>query len=309
MNIEKFESVKSARASGCTSATTRGLVKWIKSHPKSICAPSPLRKGLVQQSLRTGLPYAAGHATPAACHRGWLGVTVDDPILRGIAESKSHDEFPRAKNFLAGVAVLYGPAFSTDVSTDRSTYGGPFKGWEHTSRKPKYQSGIWMSASGTVVIFGQGCKITHKHFAPSGLKFAQDGEGVKLIARDGTDYHPTREEWTSSRFAGMVREKLTTKRAAARAASVLEREQERTELVFQRDLSTTRVTLDDSRRAGNCVEGSLAFAERRLGMSRSDILDGRWLVSVSASRLAKTGDARAMSAVRSAWSRETTVSI
>lgn len=314
MNIEKFGAVKLARANGCTSATVRGLVKWIAGHSKSasVLDQRMTHRGtwlIARQMTRACLPYIVGDATPHARHRGWIGVTVQDSDLRAESESQSEVEFPRAKNFDSGVASLYGPSFSTDVTTDRTTYGGSFKGWEHTSRTPRYQSGLWVSARGVVVILGQKCKITHRHYAPAGLKFAKDGEGVKILAKDGTDYHPTLHEWRSSRFAGMIREKLTAKRTAVRAAAALKRTQARVEAVFQRDLSTTRVNLDDSRRAGNCIEGSLAFAERRLSMTRSEILDGGWLVSVSGSRLAKTGDARALAAVRSAWARETTVSI
>lgn len=73
-----------------------------------------------------------------------------------------------------------------------------------------------------------------------------------------------------------------------------------------------RVTLEDSRRAGNCVEGSLAFAERKLGMSREEIVVAGHLFSVPANRLiaVANGDLpRIEAAIKIAWLRETTVSI
>jgi hypothetical protein len=82
--------------------------------------------------------------------------------------------------------------------------------------------------------------------------------------------------------------------------------------VYQRGIATTRVTLLDSRLAGNCVEGSLAFAERKLGLSREDVIAAGYLLAVPASRLlaVANGDRTAVDrAIRMAWMRETTVSI
>lgn len=72
------------------------------------------------------------------------------------------------------------------------------------------------------------------------------------------------------------------------------------------------VTLLDSRSAGNCVEGSLAFAERKLGIPRAEILSAGYLFSVPADRLLRVANgntAQAEAAARDAWMRETTVCI
>lgn len=82
--------------------------------------------------------------------------------------------------------------------------------------------------------------------------------------------------------------------------------------VFERDLAATRVTLEDSRQAGNCVEGSLAFAEDKLHISREEIIAGSYLFSVPAKTVLAhaTGDTKkAHAACKRAWLRETAVAI
>ncbi|MDE2020512.1 MAG: hypothetical protein KGJ13_09275 [Patescibacteria group bacterium] len=71
------------------------------------------------------------------------------------------------------------------------------------------------------------------------------------------------------------------------------------------------MTLEDSRRAGNCVEGTLAWCERTLGLTRQEILDGGYLFSLPAAQIlaANGGQPGVERAVKAAWVRETTVSI
>jgi hypothetical protein len=142
--------------------------------------------------------------------------------------------------------------------------------------------------------------------APAGMAFERDDNGVKLVrVSDGMEYHPTREEWYSPKFATLVRARMAENFSRRKAAN-------RDKRNFDRMVKSTRVTLDDSRRAGNCIEGSLAFAERKLRMTREEILSGRWLVSVPAKRLlaVANGDRpRVEAAIRAAYARETMVSI
>jgi hypothetical protein len=69
-------------------------------------------------------------------------------------------------------------------------------------------------------------------------------------------------------------------------------------------------TINRTLAAGNCVEGSLVYAERRLHIPREEIIRGGYLFSVPALRLLATnGHDGVQRAVRAAWLRETTVSI
>ena len=70
---------------------------------------------------------------------------------------------------------------------------------------------------------------------------------------------------------------------------------------------TTRVTLQDSRRAGNCVVGSLDFA-KRYQLSEEHVT-GLNCPGMRGDVLMRSGDYRAKNAVLEAWQRETLVSI
>jgi hypothetical protein len=152
-------------------------------------------------------------------------------------------------------------------------------------------------------------KMVRRIKAPYRLRFGSDSLGVFVVSKDGTEYHPDSREWTISPFESVVRMALSRKRRTARVNAILLREQKHISKIRDRQLPSCRVTLDDSRRAGNCVEGSLRFAESRLSMSREDIIAGSHLVHVSGARLLATGDGRARRAVEAAWQRETLVSI
>jgi hypothetical protein len=126
---------------------------------------------------------------------------------------------------------------------------------------------------------------------------------------DKIDFHFLLEILLDKDFRGQIRRELARKyknsiqvRKAAKAALSIQQ-------LFDRQVKSTYVSIEDSRRAGNCIEGSLTFAERRLRLDRDDIINGRWLYTVSARRLLATGDERALNAVKCAWLRETTISI
>lgn len=129
------------------------------------------------------------------------------------------------------------------------------------------------------------------------------------------DYHPT--DWMSGTFATDVRRGMAVNFTRRGAAKKSERQAKLDKIKFARigeikarEIGSTRVTLEDSRRAGNCVEGSLAYAERKLGVTRDEIINGGYLFSIAAPRIiSANGDAGAIRAVESAWIRETTISI
>ncbi len=156
--------------------------------------------------------------------------------------------------------------------------------------------------------------------APSGMVFAHDQSGVFLRRlSDGMDFHPQTEDYFRKPFASFVREQMAInfrRRAETRKKEKADKrnknESAMVEKLFLRDLPNTRVTLADSRQAGNCVEGSLSFAERKLGVSRDEILNGAYLFSLPADRVLKSANGQtdqAMRAVRRAWMRETAVCI
>ena len=142
-----------------------------------------------------------------------------------------------------------------------------------------------------------GCAIVHNgqdlHFAHSQLATITAQSAVEMFATE-----------QNRRAANAERERqYAEQRQRDQAGS------ERIYKLFLADIPTTRVTLNDSRRAGNCIEGSLRFAELRLGIPREDILAAKHLFKVPASRLMASDDTRAHNAVMEAWRRETTICI
>lgn len=181
------------------------------------------------------------------------------------------------------------------------------------SYTPIYTSYVILAEGGRGLVYKRGFKdeLVSKFIrAPKGMVFTKDELGL-LVKRlsDNMDYHPTSEDLQSKRFSTLVREKMAANFKKRLIQKQTERQNKFLDKIFQKDLKTTMVTLNDSRKAGNCVEGSLQFAERRLGIPRQEILNGGHLFFVSAEKLVKTNDQKAINAAKIAWQRETTVCI
>lgn len=149
--------------------------------------------------------------------------------------------------------------------------------------------------------------------APSGTRWEADQHGLKVVRRDGMEYHPTQEElWSNRCFATRIKQRLSENYKLRQIQKRQEKEQKRFAALIQRDLATTRVSIRDSMRAGNCVEGTLRFAETKLKLDRKEITSAGYLFHVGAKTLLRVsnGDKKAVErAIRAAWMRETTVSI
>lgn len=113
--------------------------------------------------------------------------------------------------------------------------------------------------------------VVKSFILPPGWQWKKDDLGIFVIDPSGVDYHP---RWTSNITVNDI---LT-----GHSENKSYREKQIQSVLFteklQESLHNTYVTLDDSRRAGNCIEGSLAFAERILHLDRAEILAGSfWL--------------------------------
>ena len=153
----------------------------------------------------------------------------------------------------------------------------------------------------------QGFRLT----APKGFVFSSDALGAKLQSRDGKrDYHFSSDEvLAENAMRGMMQRARAnwSRQAEARKS---EAQAKRDAKIYEQEIASVRVTLDDSRRAGNCIEGSLTYAEQRLHISRDEILGAGYLFSVPAEKLLATnGHDGVKRAVRAAWLRETAVQI
>jgi hypothetical protein len=211
-------------------------------------------------------------------------------------------------NVQHGRPQIYGTAHQ--ARWESIHYKGSFSGYKGRNLFWDYQSAIGISRSGKSAVLVRECKLVRRILAPSGMTFDSDQNGILLRRTDGMDYHPAPEDWSRRDFASHCRAQLTKNFKARAEARKLAAVSARFAKIRAREIGSVRVTLDDSRRAGNCVEGSLKYAESRLGIERSEILGAGYLFSLPASRLiASNGHPGVARAVEFAWSRETAVQI
>ncbi len=199
------------------------------------------------------------------------------------------------------------------------------RGWKYasTDHTPFYFSRATIAKGGACLLhefIADGFRQARIVRAPSGCKWAHDELGLLLVRADGMEYHPTAAEFEAKNFCAVAAAALAynwkIRRASERMTRDMAAQEKRNakaaavaEAALLVRLNSCRVTLDDSRRAGNCIEGALRFAEAKLRIARDEIIAGGFLFSVSAKKLWATGDARAKAACVSALQREELVSI
>ena len=136
---------------------------------------------------------------------------------------------------------------------------------------------------------------------PDGWSWFNDSYGVGVKDRAGVDFHPifnselTVEHLLCYHSYNKALRQNQMYDVSLRQATV-------------QNLDSTFVTLEDSARAGNCIEGSLAFAERVLGLKREDVLGASYFLKVLARKVWDSRDYRAQNACVQAYMRETNVS-
>lgn len=186
-----------------------------------------------------------------------------------------------------------------------------YKKWRDGSYAYRdYQSCVGISKSGKSAVVIVSCVLKRRIIAPKDLRFDHDDTGIFCRRlTDNMDFHPESKDWLRKDFWTNVRKQMAlnyTKRLSNRK---IEQEGNRLKSIMDKQMASAYVLLEDSRRAGNCVAGSLAFAERRLGLTSDEILAAPFLVKVQANRLLSTNEPRARAAVIQAWKRETIVAI
>lgn len=241
-------------------------------------------------------------------------LVIPDYDLSQLARNAAEKANPRLKNWESPRPSIFPRAIGEYDSIDNGRYSSRCK-YTHWTYAPLYTSFGIITLGGKVLLYRRGFTGSLKSRilpAPSGMLWTINN-GLCLVRQsDEMDYHPTVADMQSPRFASVVREAMARNYAARLAAKQEAKRQARFEARFQRDLATTRVTLHDSRRAGNCIEGSLRFAERKLGLDRGSILAAGHLFTVPAKTLLRVANGQteqAMRAVCAAWTRETLVCI
>ena len=189
-------------------------------------------------------------------------------------------------------------------------YRGRFSGYQGSEAYRNYQSCVGISRTGKSAIVIVSCILRRRIISPMDLRFRIDKNGI-CIQRltDKMDFHPHSSDWLRKDFWTHVRREMAKNYFRRIATKKIEKENKRFDAIRNKQMMSCFVTLEDSRRAGNCIEGSLQFAESRLGVTREEVIGGAYLFGVSGERLLRTNNERARAAVLQAWKRETTVNI
>lgn len=140
---------------------------------------------------------------------------------------------------------------------------------------------------------------------PKGMKWKRDKDGIFLERQtDGMDFHIACRDIARKNLAGYVRGNMAANYKNRLQAQRLEKQ-------FSDKVSSTLVTFTDARRAGNCVEGILGWAKRKLGMDKEQFLAAPWLVQIPAKLLLRLDPENQLvkNSINQAWLRENTVSI
>jgi hypothetical protein len=140
---------------------------------------------------------------------------------------------------------------------------------------------------------------------PKGMKWKRDKDGIFLERQtDGMDFHVSHEDIARKDFVTYVRNQMAANYKNRLQAQRLEKQ-------FSDKVSSTLVTFTDARQAGNCVEGILGWAKRKLGMDKESFLAAPWLTQIPAKLLLKLDSENQLlkNSINQAWLRENMVSI
>jgi len=152
-----------------------------------------------------------------------------------------------------------------------------------------------------------------RHRLPEGHVLQKDGFGLKIVrTADNAEWHISKEHRRALPEFWVDNLNHEDRRRQAHREEEEQRRRDkanyaRDQKLFLADAKNTRVTMQDSRRVGNCWEGSATFA-RQLGFKLEDY-NGLNAPGVRASTLLRTRDKRAEAAAFAAWKRETIVCI
>jgi hypothetical protein len=235
-------------------------------------------------------------------------IVIENNSFEKVAEDASVERFPRKKNWRYPQPTAC-EAMKGLIREDAFQYkGGRFKGYKGSYFVPLYTSYLHvLNKFQAEYICGFEGEITRRKLkAPKGTEWDIDGSLV-VSSNFNLEYHPTLEDLLSKNFAERVRDGMKDAKSKRVKDLGLQQEQLKTEQTYINQVSSTLVNLCDSRRSGNCIEGTLRYAERKLKIDRRDILAAPWLINVPASKLDSTQECQR--AIRQAWLRETTVAI
>jgi hypothetical protein len=267
-----------ARKAGSTATTIHGVLMFIKKH------------GLPKQISDTFIPS-----------NKFRSFAITDPTLGSEAELISKKQNPKIRNWDSRSATTDATKHFTTMPINHGRYSSRCSYIRYTY-SPMYHSELKIAKSSKEYAeFWQGGKLVKKLWAPSGLKFGWDDNGPLIVSKDGTEYHFDHSDLKAKNFAQNLRNKLSETRLARRKIKNAQKAQK----LLDKELKRVRITLQDSRRAGNCLQGTINYLSQ-------NGYDRRFIVSPLASVPAKNldlKDPKVRAAAIAAYQRETLESI
>jgi hypothetical protein len=237
--------------------------------------------------------------------------TIENAALARRATEAAHSAHSSKRNWLAARACSKVVQLG-DVEVDAFQYRGRYKGYPGSNFVPVYTSFLRIENrfQATYTCGFAGEMKSRNLRAPVGMEWDHDGSIIAFDLR--VEYHPTSDDLLARDFGARVRRALAEARKYRAEVDARIRENEMEQRRYDDQSDNVMVTLADSRRAGNCVEGSLRFAECKLRVDREMVLNAAHLFMVPAFRLRSVANGERMMverAVRCAWERETAVQI
>lgn len=139
---------------------------------------------------------------------------------------------------------------------------------------------------------------------PKGMEL-RTKNGTHLIRlSDGMDLHFSAYNLLKKDFCGWARKEMAKNYKNRLITRKLDKE-------FKNKTKSTFVNFTDAQRAGNCVQGILDYAKRKLNLDKEDLLVAPWLTQVSAKLLNKIDPLNHLvkNSINQAYLRETTITI
>lgn len=198
-------------------------------------------------------------AAKAALGRARRGRRVAVPLGSRSFASGYRAQFPRLREWSLGeIATTSDETFETKELGSNSDW----------NRRSTFQRGVLVQSYATCRDFREAVLVIageeHRIKAPRGYRWDVDKNGLLLRAKSDrrADYHPTATELLGpiAAIVGTLKENFATRKAAARAARA--KEAQRLAAIRRAEAEGATVCLRDSVRAGNCLAGSLTWAQR-----------------------------------------------
>ena len=194
-------------------------------------------------------------AAKAALGRARRGRRVAVPLGSRSFASDYRAQFPRLREWSLGeIATTSSETFATKEIGSNSDW----------NKRSTFQRGVLVQSYATCRDFREAVLVIagkeHRIKAPRGYRWDVDKNGLLLRAKSDrrADYHPTATELLGpvAAIVATLKENFAT-RKAARA-----KEAQRLAAIRRAETEGATVCLRDSVRAGNCLAGSLTWAQR-----------------------------------------------